>query len=350
MWIVHKGVKQKCLVEAALTVFKGECVICLLDAKGQAFRNHPIKTFQLCGVGNLIVTVSDRSLCLQDGPNAVLLDCRSFDEAEEWAEFLCSSVLANRPIIRHPAQAQAVGTVVNEALVNLVAPAGQPPTNVSPRKAAIREGEAESHADNRPIEGVVYRAEHPDASEDDRNDPKRQLLEGGSQLTLEASDVYGDDLMSSKEIQDQITKLEERLNKNHTMFKNKMEDKETELVRECKLHYKMDKAQVKADLAGVQAWLKGRPEGQIDEEEYEDEQTKIRIWLHHKILQLADDNDERLLETEKLFHKFKSQESEKMDKANKKIGVKIQILMERLKKAKEREKRDGLRPNSKLRS
>ena len=38
MWVAHKGIRQRCLVEAALTVFKGECMICLLDAAGQPFQ------------------------------------------------------------------------------------------------------------------------------------------------------------------------------------------------------------------------------------------------------------------------------------------------------------------------
>ena len=105
-------------------------------------------------------------------------------------------------------------------------------------------------------------------------DPRKQLLMSGSQLSLEASDAYGDDRSSSEELQKMIAQLEERLGKNHTMFKSKMEDKETELVRECKLHYKMDKAQVKADLAGVQAKLKGRPK---DEEVDEEDQKPNRV-------------------------------------------------------------------------
>ena len=272
---------------------------------------------------------------------------RNFDEAEEWAEFLCLSVLANRPVIRNTTQSQAVGTVVSEALMNLAAPAGLP-TGASPRKVAVRDREAS--ADDRPIEGAGYRAQHPDApgEQDGKGDPRRELLMSGSQLSLEAGDAYGDDLATSEELQKLIKDLEERLSKNHTMFKSKMDDKETELVRECKLHYKMDKAQVKADLAGVQSWLKSRPEGEVEEEELEEEQTKIRIWLHYKVQKLADDNDERLLNTEKLFHKYKAEESEKMDKVNKRLSVKIQILMERLQKAKEREKRDGFRPESKL--
>jgi len=91
LWLNHLGVRQRCLLEASQTVFKGDLAIYLMNAKGEAFRDKPVGEFLLGAVGDMTVTLSGSNISLQDSRNAVLLHCADDEEAEEW--YVCISVV-----------------------------------------------------------------------------------------------------------------------------------------------------------------------------------------------------------------------------------------------------------------
>ena len=105
---------------------------------------------------------------------------------------------------------------------------------------------------------------------------------------------------------------------------------------------------MKADLAGLKAHLSKREERgeEVTTEQREEEEIKTQMWLAHRLDELARENDTRLLETEEAFNAYKASEGERLAKVNKKISVKIQILMERLGRVKRRVQ--ALPPRSKL--
>ena len=83
--------------------------------RGPTFPGSPVKVFR-CAGGQPHSNRRGRVLCLQDGPNACLLECDDPVEAQDWAEFLCSSVLSNPPVIRNRHHVEAVGAAVSEAV------------------------------------------------------------------------------------------------------------------------------------------------------------------------------------------------------------------------------------------
>ena len=318
MWLSHLGVRQRALLEASQTLFKGELSIFLLSDRGQPFRERPVAVFLLGAVGELTVTLSGVNISLQDNRNACLLTCDEESQAEEWVEFLCASPMANKPILRN-----------NTGLVPSgipSAPVGLPPTAVlqSPRGKSLFKDLKLDDDDERRSEG----------------NPKQPGAGAGSGLgELNAADVAieGYDVDSRHNLPQHdlpaiLQEMEAKIEENVSTFEKKMQEKEEEMVKECKYMYKADKKKAKDDITALKKKLLSVP-GQLPEE-LAKEERKLQIWLEQKNIKIEAIAAKRLAATEKAFDEFRHEEYERLCRVNNKIKAKMAVLQERQRRVK----------------
>ena len=349
LWILHKGVKQRCLLVAKTTAFSGEATIFLLDAKGQPFRQSPIGTFVLGGKGNLWVTVADKSLALHEDKQASLLECADREESHEWADFLCASVLSNKPIIRGNQKPLMENDAVQDSINNTLEGDQQNDRLVEEVRnmrqffSQKNKYEGESESDDRYENGV-----RPPSSSLERSfsSPRKLMQRGNSFDNTEPLENVADhsklrydgdeEDYPAIDITAAIQDLEDKIHMNKKSFERKMDEKEIELVRECKLQYKLDKKKIKGDIAALRKKLASQ-DG-VEDTQRKEEDRKMKLWLEHKLAKLEKEAENRLLETEKEFHVFRDREEERLMKINHKLQAKIKVLMTRHDKLKRRQR------------
>jgi hypothetical protein len=301
----HKGVRQKCILEASQTLFKGHASVFLLDSHGKPLRDKAVAEFLLGAVGNLTVTVSGSAMSLQDNNDACLLECSSDIDAEEWAEYLCSSIMANRPLIRRKQHTEA-----HE-------PDSAPPSGIqaSPRKR-----------------GVMFKTDGaidlsiPGAGAGLDMTGGQKGMKLSEAMVVDSYD--GDDSDHPKEdLTNVILEMEQKIASNVSSFDDKMKEKEKEMVRECKLIYTNDKKKAKTDVAALNRKLADQ-EG-ITKAQRKLETNKLKLWLESKLQKLDAINKKRLAATEKQFDEFRHNEFDRLNRINSKLKAKMKILKER---------------------
>ena len=307
LWYSHKGIKQRCLLEASQTVFKGKANLYLLDDNGEPFRSNPISIFSLGAIGDLWVTVAEKSLSLQDKNNSALLECDDYIEAEEWAEYLCASVLANKPILR----------TKRKILQDLHPPLTDPPSFSSPRRKNV------GHNSFTEIVSAENELKYSHTSD--------QTLD--ENLVIDSYDDIEMDLTKT------ILEMEEKIKQNRESFDDKMKEKETEMVRECKLQYKEERKKAKSDIVALRKRLSTQKDVNPTQRKAEDK--KIQLWLEQKFIKIEALSNKRLEATERMFGEFRIKEQERLQRINNKLSAKIKILMERQDKNKRMLSRKG---------
>ena len=371
LWLNHLNVRQRCLLEGSQTLFKGELSVYLLNAKGEPFRDSPVSQFLLGAVGELTVTVANRALSLQDNRYANMFECIDEDEAQEWAEYLCVSPMANRPIFRnkgggmhhvgnnmeshqmdhHTASASFPGSGFGSA----AAPThGGPPSAAltSPRRggAFLKDSTVDATVPHVPKVAFGGTLKY----EDREKHPGLGHGTGAEDDESTIVDVYNgeDSEVPAHDLTSIILDMESKIEQNVKSFEKKMSEKEEEMVRECKLMYKADKKKAKVDVTALRNKLANQPGA--TEEQRSKEDKKLQLWLEHKLIKIEAIANKRLASTEKQFDEFRHSEYERLSRINNKLKAKMKVLSERQERLKRARQVDNdnalLRPSNEAES